>query len=1014
MGEAVENVAVSNKTLDAARASPSGGSPSGRIVCTTRPPALRDPPDAPLGSGVPDPITRMGQTVNSPTRGRFHPILCRVNGRKLICGITISCPPSFGQSERLQRSYRSHLPALDSTFIRGTNSRQLEGLPTMAAPSVPPVPICFGSFEADLQTGELRKRGVPVRLQQKPFQILAILLERPGGLVTREELRKRLWGDETFVDFDNSLNTAIAKLREALGDSPDRPRFLETLPRKGYRFIFPVSAGSPALATVFPVVRSAVEEVAENAPPAPTIARPRRFQKAAVAGAILLLAMAAILANRIFSRNSRGRVVPQVHGADLAPHRSVAVVGFQNVTGQTQDAWLSTAISEVLSTELAAGTKLRLIPGEDVTRMKRELRLEQAGSLGRETAAQVGKNLGVELLVVGSYTAMGRGPNRRLRLDLRLQDTATGEILSEVGKTGAAEHLFEIVSQAAARLRQQLGVSVLSESEEASVRASSPTSPEAARFYAEGLARLRRFDALGARDLLEQAVAVEPNYPLSHVALASAWTILGYERRAKEEAKNAVGLSSNLPRVDQLVTEGRYYEINGETEKAIAAYRALYTLAPDNLDFGLMLADAQVDGGKTADALKTLDTLRRLPGVLSRDSRIDLQEAFALGKQGDNFRKLEAARHAVEGAKSQNALLLMAMAGVEECHALKGLGQLAEAANACEDSRRILLEAGDRAGAARAERLLGDIRYAEGRLSEAVGLYRRVLKAEQTLGMKKGMAVTLNEMALVSENQGDLREALKLYRDSLRMFLEVGNQKNASVLAGNVAGILLAQGKLTQSRQWAAKSLDLAQGAGAKTGEAPARANLGLLALARGKPSEARAYFEEALALYKEVGEVYDASVTLRLLGDSLAMQADVAGARKKQAEALIMEEKIGAMGLAAESHLAIAQLDTDVGQAAQAEQNVGKALEVFRNEKMREDELQAYIVLSRCLVMQDKLAEAEAALKEARAIATRSQNPAQHIRLAIAEALVRIATSKLQRRYAINSRRLFALCEGQ
>src|SRR5262250_3118056 len=100
----------------------------------------------------------------------------------------------------------------------------------------------FGVFEADLRAGELRKQGVRVKLQEQPFQVLVVLLQRPGEVVTREELRNHNWPPDTFVDFDNSLNTAINKLREALGDSADNPRFIETLPRRGYRFLTPVTS----------------------------------------------------------------------------------------------------------------------------------------------------------------------------------------------------------------------------------------------------------------------------------------------------------------------------------------------------------------------------------------------------------------------------------------------------------------------------------------------------------------------------------------------------------------------------------------------------------------------------------------------------------------------------------------------------------------------------------------------------------------------------------------------------
>ena len=124
----------------------------------------------------------------------------------------------------------------------------------------------FGVYEADPVTGELRKEGGRVRLQEQPFQVLVMLLERPGELVTREEIRQRLWGAETFVDFDHSLNTAINKLRETLNDSAAEPRYIETLARRGYRFIAPVEApGNSAPAAEAPAPGASADAL----PPAP-------------------------------------------------------------------------------------------------------------------------------------------------------------------------------------------------------------------------------------------------------------------------------------------------------------------------------------------------------------------------------------------------------------------------------------------------------------------------------------------------------------------------------------------------------------------------------------------------------------------------------------------------------------------------------------------------------------------------------------------------------------------------
>ena len=144
---------------------------------------------------------------------------------------------------------------------------------------ISPRAVRFGIFEADLRTGELRKNGMKVRLQEQPFQVLAALLERPGEMVAREDLRQRLWPADTFVDFDHSLNTAINKLREALGDSAGSPRFIETLARRGYRFLAPVEVIAAGVENppAPPPQLAAVSGPSEPAVAAPELPSPPRI-----------------------------------------------------------------------------------------------------------------------------------------------------------------------------------------------------------------------------------------------------------------------------------------------------------------------------------------------------------------------------------------------------------------------------------------------------------------------------------------------------------------------------------------------------------------------------------------------------------------------------------------------------------------------------------------------------------------------------------------------------------------
>jgi eukaryotic-like serine/threonine-protein kinase len=852
----------------------------------------------------------------------------------------------------------------------------------------------FGLFEADPASGELLKQGEHVRLQDQPFRMLILLLERPGEVVTREELREKLWPQNTFVEFDNGLNVAVKKIRDALNDLAENPRFVETVPRRGYRFVAPVS-----IQTVEPSPRSPAPAPSLSLPDKSRGAAPasgrRRWLYYGSAAVLMAIVIAAAILNRVRSRQPTPPPAPAV--AAITPRRMVAVLDFQNVSRRPADDWFSTAIAEMLTTELGAGEKLRLVPAEDVSRMKRELHLANSSSLARETAVAAAKNLKADMLVLGSFTAMGTGANRRVRIDVRMQNATDGEIVAEVAEIAPEEQLFELVSRAGTRLREALGLGGMSLPEQAAARASLPTNAVASRLYAEGLARLRILDAAGARDLLTQAVQAEPKFPLSHMALAMAWRTLGYDQKAKTEAKKAFDLSVGLSRADRLLIEGRFHEMSGEIDQAISSYRALFALFPDSLEDGLTLAEAQAWGGKPADALATLDALRRLPEPLSQDPRIDLRQAATLSLQGRNG-GLTFIRQAEEKAARQGAPLLVAKAQVMECSDLLFTGHYDDAAKVCEESHRVFAAAGNAADTAQTARFLGDIRMRQGRLTDALELFQQAFKINQASRQDRGIAVTLNEMAIIYESQGDLKQAEDLYHRAYLLFVKLGHPKNAAMLAGNEGGIRLQEGKLAEAEALFQRALTLARESGSQDAEAFAHRTLSELARVRGRLDEALLHYQALQPLGAEqdpVGHVDD----LVRLGRILAAQGDLAAARKNQAQALALAEKTGAHGQAAESRLALAELDVEDGHPAQAEQSIRNAIAVFRSEKMRDDELDAHLLLSRSLRIQGKVSDAQAAVNEIRDSVTRTQNPAIRLRFAITSARGGAANPAARRR---------------
>src|SRR5258705_4440433 len=393
----------------------------------------------------------------------------------------------------------------------------------------------FGVFEVDLRAAELRKRGVRIKLQEQPFRILSLLLEHPGEVVTREELREKLWPAHTFVDFDRSLNKAMTKLRSALADSAESPRYVETVPRHGYRILASVQTdpdGSAAKngASRAPSFRgsidvahtasgssaidekSAASEIAENlatpsASPSGNVWRRLRARPFHLA----FYAVLAMLAIFTYLRLHQP-VVLGVSPSAVSPRRSVAVLALKNLSGDTQEAWLSTAFSDWLLTELTAGEQLRVIPGENVARMKMELALPDVDSLGGESLSRIRKNLGTDFVVVGAYAAVGGKSDGQIRLDLRLQDTRSGETIAANSETGTESHMLDLVSRAGEHLRRKLGVRAVTSEEAAEVAIALPSKSETAKLYSQGLMKLRVFDALAARGPLVQTVAAQPDY----------------------------------------------------------------------------------------------------------------------------------------------------------------------------------------------------------------------------------------------------------------------------------------------------------------------------------------------------------------------------------------------------------------------------------------------------------------------------------------------------------------------
>jgi DNA-binding winged helix-turn-helix (wHTH) protein/tetratricopeptide (TPR) repeat protein len=862
----------------------------------------------------------------------------------------------------------------------------------------------FGEYELKVRTRTVSYRGAAVPFEPKTFDVLLYLVANAGRVVTKEELLKAVWPD-SFVE-ESNLTQHVFRLRKALRPQEGDEQYVITVPGQGYQFSAEVMS-PPMLAAIAPgplevheeiVVqrireRSTVvtEEIVHQPPAQPALPSARhapiipRWRIAAV------LSASAIALAALGIWGWRASHHPASAASVRAARRSIAVLGFRNLSGRSEEGWLSTAIAEMLSTELVAGEKLRLVSGEDVARTKLDLPLAGTDTLSRNTLARLHEDLDSDWIVLGSYTALVGQPATRIRLDVRLQDTSAGETIADIAVVGSEADLFDLVSQAGSELRAKLGVEAVSPVEAVSVRAALPSNRDAARLYSEGLARLRVFDALAARDLLQGAIAADPKYSLAHSALAAAWSRLGYDKKAQEEARQAFELAANLSREEKLLVEGRYREIDHEYDKAIEVYRSLFVLFPDNLDYGLKLAAVQVRGGKGHDALATVESLRKLMPPASELPLIDLQEVAAWDTLGDIKQQEQPLARAVELARAQGSRLILARARQEQCWVFSHLEQLQDAVAACRESRDIYASAGDGYGEANSLTLWADA-ISEADAPEAIRLYQQAEVIERKVGSEVGVATVLNNLGIVYGAQGDLATAEKMYRQSLVSFRLLGSKVNEAKVAGNVADQRREQGDLPGAIQLYQAALQLDRET-ADTGSANMIGfDLAVVHQLQGDLAGAKQEISQALQFWQKNGDRNSQADALSGLGNLLLGEADFSGARKMYEQALAIRKSGGDQLTIAETQLGIAELSLEEGHPpAEQEAAMRQVIEALQRQKARDDETQAWYILARALLAQDKAAAASDAIEHARSLAAKSQNPEVRWRTAIAASRVSI-----------------------
>lgn len=742
----------------------------------------------------------------------------------------------------------------------------------------------------------------------------------------------------------------------------------------------------------------------------------------------LLAVLVAVAGTYAFLRLKPSKETATTSGVNR--RRTIAVLNLKNSTSRPEAAWLATALPEMLMTELGAGEKLRIITGEQVAQMKLNLSLPDSDTLAPDAVAQIGRALGADMLVLGSYVALADG---KLRLDLHLLGLPAGDTLLSVKQTGDENDLFDLISRAGAELRAKCNAGEVTAGDEAAIRASLPPTPEASKFYADGLAKLRVNDAISARDLLQKAVAADPNHALAHSALAAAWSLLGYDEKARLAAKTAYELSNQLSREEKLLIEARYRATSKEWNNAAESYRTLYGFFPDNLEYGLLLAQAQIREGKGKDAQLTIESLRRLPALDGQDPRIDLTASQAWRFMGDFKQSASAAATAADKARALNAKLLVARALYQQGFALENLNDPSGATTAVDQASQIYQSVGDRFGLASTIEVAGQVMVDRGDLPGALAKFNEELGVARAVGNRRAESSALNNMGLVLSQQGKAEEARKMFEEALAVFQEVGDKNNYAMALINIAGIMKDDGNLTGAKKGYDQALGVAREVNDQSGIALALTGTGTVQDAIGdsmggqksleqamdidrnggqsSPStdklidlgdilqhlgdlpNARKNYESALSQARAAGDKSMAGYALLGLGDLEVKADNFVQAHKDYDEALSLRRELGEKDTIATTRVAAAELDAQEGHADSAEKTLREVQDELEKAHKNDDEVSATAALINALLAGGKSGDANKEISKVSSLAARSQNLSVQLTFALAKARAKAAS---------------------
>lgn len=878
----------------------------------------------------------------------------------------------------------------------------------------------LGNFYLDPEKQLLLAQDRPVHLSRKPYQLLLYLIANRHRMVSRGELLDQFWNGKDV--YDQTLSKAVATIRKALGEPRDAEVFIETRWTAGYRYIGPFEDLPIAELPISELPVADLQQSTQEISNTPEVVEPQTLlvavplnllapharlnwgsaQRSALRWAVILILILCVSGLTLWGRRSltssaiNTTAAPRASQTVVRP--SVAVFAFKNLSQRPDQEWVGPALAEMLSTELGTDGRLRILPGENIARATKELHLVRQSGFAPETLTGVRQNLAADYVVTGAYTVVDaprdstvpKASAHQLRLDICLQDTKSGETVATFANSANLQQLFAIVSASGTRMILSLRLPGITSGTEELARAALPSNPAATRLYVEGLQELRQQDLQNARNALSKSVQADPAFPLAHLALADAWGNLGYMQNEKLEAASAFELSTHLSRELQLYVKARYLFTTRDWGKTIEAWRALANLYPDNIEYGLQLAQAQLAADQPRDAQVTIASLRTTTSA--EDSRLDMADATASRALSDFQDSAQAAARAAAKARAQGAPLLYARALTLEAGAITDTDPR-QAIRLSEEAREVCRQFQDLGCLAGVYRRLGNLKIdsdpdaAEASLQEALRLARQ-------LGNFVEEGNDLNSIAVLLSNHGRLKEARAVYQELLDRGQQNDSPWGTQMVLNNLGDLEIRQGQLSEALDNEEKALGIARQIGLKLGIGDELLDIAQIRELQGDLPAAQANNEEALALFTEIKSVEGSAIAHAGLGNISIDHGDLARARQHFQQAIDLLVTHDDSGELAYSRLALARLSQDQGRSQDAVALATQAAEGFRKLSRSADEASARAFLAIALADTGDAPAAKLQIEKSLRLIEGSESVLNQLEVSIAVARANVLTS--------------------